>query len=82
MITKLFNKFSVKDKVAKKELIRAHVMIALLSLALISQLLINGATNYPDSTTVGVIAGIASMLLLFVALISLSTVVYLYKGKK
>jgi len=82
MIKKLFTKFSVKDKVLKRELLRAHLMVALLSIALLTQLLVNGATYHSDDTFMGVITGIASALLLLVAIISISVVIAIRKGKK
>ena len=82
MIKKLFTKFSVKDKVLKRELIRAHAMIVLLSIALIVQLLVNGAAYHAEDTLIGLITGIASVLLAFVAIISISVVIAIRKGKK
>ena len=82
MIKKFFTKFSAKDKVLKRELVRAHAMVALLSVALLVQLLVNGATFYSNDTTMGVITGIAAVLLGFVAVISISVIIAIRKGKK
>jgi len=82
MIKKFFTKFSAKDKVLKRELVRAHAMVALLSVALLVQLLVNSATFYSNDTTMGVITGIAAVLLGFVAVISISVIIAIRKGKK
>ena len=79
MNKKLLKKFSVKDKVAKQELIRAHLMIVLLSLTLAAQLLISAAIDIYYNPVLSVVAGI---LLVVVALTSLVVIIALSKGKK
>ena len=82
MNKKLFAKFSVKDTVLKKELMRAHTMIVLLSLALLAQLIINSTVYHADDVTLSIISSLAAGLLALVVLVSLSVIVALRKGKK
>jgi len=79
MNKKLLKKFSVKDKVAKQELIRAHLMIILLSLTLATQLLISAAIDIDYNPVLSIVAGV---LLIAVALTSLVVIIALSKGKK
>ena len=79
MNKKFFTKFSVKDKAIKQELVRAHGMIVLLSIALVAQLSVTAAIDTDYDQTVALIVG---LLLTVVALISTSVVVAILRGKK
>ena len=71
MIKKHFSKFRVKDKVLKKELVRAHSMILLLVVTLMATLAL---ASTPDVQFDPLLAFSAIFLLAVVGLISLSVV--------
>lgn len=69
----------INDKQARTELGRAHLLVALLSFALLLTLVMNLQPDYsPDST----LTGIASALLVFVGLFSLAVSIKLYGSRK
>ena len=78
MNKKIFNKFQVKDKVARAELTRAHGIIMLLSLSLMALLALSSNI---DLALDPVLSFIAVLLLAVVVLFSLSVVVAVKKGK-
>lgn len=78
MNKKIFNKFQVKDKVAKAELTRAHGIIILLSLSLMALLALSSNI---DLALDPVLSFIAVLLLAIVVLFSLSIIVAVKKGK-
>ena len=78
MNKKIFNKFQVKDKVARAELTRAHSIIMLLSLSLMALLALSSNI---DLALDPVLSFIAVLLLAVVVLFSLSVVVAVKKGK-
>ena len=75
----ILKKFSVKDQVAKKELIRAHLMVVLLSLMLAVQLVTSAIIDIDYNP---VLCTVASILLVLVALTSLTVIFALTKSKK
>jgi len=78
MNKKLFNKFHVKDKVAKAELARAHGIIILLSISLMMTLTI-GATFQVHFDPI--LSFAAVVLLAVVAIVSLSVVITVKRSK-
>ncbi len=78
MNKKYLKKFNIKDKNAKAELARAHVMIVLLVIALMFVLALSGSFQI---TLDPVLSFIVVVLLAFVGLISLSVVTTLLRKK-
>lgn len=79
MNKKHFAKFKIKDKVLKNELARAHGMIILLVVALMTLLTVSSTLDFSIDP---VLAFIATLLLGIVGLLSLSVVVALVRWRK
>lgn len=75
----LFKKITVKDKAVRNELIRAHTIIVLLSVALIFVLLTVSTSGIVLDMGLSIAA---SVFLLLVAIFSLSIVLYIAKKSK
>jgi len=78
MIKKLFNKFLIKDKVAKAELTRAHGIIILLSISLMMTLTISSSLKIHFDP---LLSFVSVVLLAIVAAFSLSVVLSLKRKK-
>ena len=79
MTKKYYSKFKIKDKVLKNELTRAHGMIILLVIALMSTLAV---ANTLEMTLDPLLTFIAIALLAVVGLLSLSVIITLLAKRK
>lgn len=79
MNKKYYSKFKIKDMVLRRELARAHGMIVLLVIALMTTLIV--ASSVDVQFTKGLTA-IAVVLLAFVGIISLTVILSLLAGRK
>lgn len=79
MKKKYYSKFQIKDKVLRRELVRAHGMIVLLVLALLTTL---AMLNMYSSNSNAVLVSVEAILLAVVGFISLSVIVSILAKRK
>ena len=79
MKKKYYSKFQIKDTVLRRELVRAHGMIVLLVLALLTTLAI---LNMYSLNSTAVLVSVEAILLAVVGIISLSVIVSILAKRK